>query len=338
MSLPLVSIVIPCWNGERFVADAIESALAQTYPHVEIIVIDDGSTDRTADVLRSFGDRIRWESGPNRGACIARNRGLELARGKLIQFLDADDILFPNKVERMAPLAIDNIAIPTCGWQTVSAAGETATTFPGEIGVDSFEYALTHSIQTAAPLHQRERLLESGGFRAELPCSQERDLHIRLAATGARFTAVNAALLQARRRANSLSSSTRRVLVQHEDIFLRARDILAARDTLTETRRLGLARALVRDARALVRIGDYETAARYALHARSLHRSGGMDVFQRWPSRTLARVAGLVCAERTIQSMYAAFRGGVHFSSTSFGARKEHVAAAKRNCTWDKAN
>ena len=64
----LVTIVIPCFNGESFVAEAIESALGQTYPHREVIVIDDGSTDGSLDVIKSFGDRVRWESGLNRGA------------------------------------------------------------------------------------------------------------------------------------------------------------------------------------------------------------------------------------------------------------------------------
>ena len=69
----------------------------KTYPAVEVVVIDDGSTDNSLDVIKSFGDRIIWENGPNRGACVARNRGLALAGGEYVQFLDADDILFPEK-------------------------------------------------------------------------------------------------------------------------------------------------------------------------------------------------------------------------------------------------
>ncbi len=91
--MPLVSIVIPCFNAEGTVGEAIQSALDQDYPNREVIVIDDGSTDKSVDVIRTFGDSIRWETGPNRGGNVARNRGLELARGTLIQFLDSDDIL-----------------------------------------------------------------------------------------------------------------------------------------------------------------------------------------------------------------------------------------------------
>ena len=96
--LPLVSIIIPCYNAENYVAEAIQAALDQTYPNCEVIVIDDGSTDRGINVIESFGDRIRWETGPNRGGSVARNRGLDIAKGEWIQFLDADDLISKNKI------------------------------------------------------------------------------------------------------------------------------------------------------------------------------------------------------------------------------------------------
>ena len=96
----LVSILIPCFNAERWIGQAIESALAQTYSPTEIIVVDDGSTDRSLDIIKGFGQRIRWETGPNRGANATRNRLLALARAPWLQYLDADDYLLPDKVER----------------------------------------------------------------------------------------------------------------------------------------------------------------------------------------------------------------------------------------------
>ncbi|MEJ0067168.1 MAG: glycosyltransferase [Caulobacteraceae bacterium] len=91
--LPSVAVVIPCWNAEKWIARAIQSVLDQDYPNLEIIVIDDGSTDGSLEIIKSFGDRIRWETGPNRGACAARNRGLALASSTYVQFLDADDYI-----------------------------------------------------------------------------------------------------------------------------------------------------------------------------------------------------------------------------------------------------
>jgi len=79
---PLVSIIIPCYNAENWVRQSIQSALDQTWSPVEVIVIDDGSTDKSLEVIKSFGSKIIWETGPNRGANHARNRGLELAKGE----------------------------------------------------------------------------------------------------------------------------------------------------------------------------------------------------------------------------------------------------------------
>src|SRR5689334_7017183 len=102
---PFVSILIPCYNAEKWVGHAIESALAQTWPNKEVIVVDDGSTDGSLEVIKSFEDRIKWETGPNRGGNVARNRVLALSRGEWIQYLDADDYLLPNKIaEQLADL------------------------------------------------------------------------------------------------------------------------------------------------------------------------------------------------------------------------------------------
>src|SRR5947208_2592225 len=95
----LVSILIPCYNAERWIAQAIESALAQTWPEKEVVVVDDGSTDGSLDVIKQFDGRIRWETGPNRGGNMARNRLRELAGGDWLQYLDADDYLLPDKID-----------------------------------------------------------------------------------------------------------------------------------------------------------------------------------------------------------------------------------------------
>src|SRR5439155_25020344 len=99
MHSPLVSVIIPCYNAGRWVGDAIRSALNQTYTNVEIIVIDDGSTDDSLEVIRAFKDKVRWKTGVNHGPCAARNLGLGLAQGEWVQFLDADDLLHPQKIQ-----------------------------------------------------------------------------------------------------------------------------------------------------------------------------------------------------------------------------------------------
>lgn len=118
MSSPQVSIIIPCYNAKKHVAEAIQSALDQTHPNCEVIVIDDGSTDGSLDVIKSFGDRIRWETGANRGGCAARNRGLELSKGEWIQFLDADDFISLDKIQKQVQrlMVLPEGSIAACSW------------------------------------------------------------------------------------------------------------------------------------------------------------------------------------------------------------------------------
>ena len=98
---PLVSIVIPCYNAEAWVGAAIESALAQTWRATEIIVVNDGSKDRSLEIARGFEPRnVQVFDQPNAGAAAARNAGLRRARGEYIQYLDADDLLAPDKIAR----------------------------------------------------------------------------------------------------------------------------------------------------------------------------------------------------------------------------------------------
>jgi glycosyltransferase involved in cell wall biosynthesis len=93
---PLVSIIIPCFNGEAYLKETLESALAQTYPHVEVIVVDDGSTDRSGEIAQAFP--VRYLRQENRGLTPSRNRGIQESRGSCIVFLDADDRLKPEAI------------------------------------------------------------------------------------------------------------------------------------------------------------------------------------------------------------------------------------------------
>ena len=98
-SSPLVSIIIPCYNRENYITDALNSALNQTYENIEIIVVDDGSTDNSVAVLTKYGDKINLIQQKNKGVSAARNTGLRLASGDYIIFLDSDDWLSEDLVE-----------------------------------------------------------------------------------------------------------------------------------------------------------------------------------------------------------------------------------------------
>lgn len=98
MTEPGLSVVIPCYNAEKWIGRAIGSVLEQGYPNLEIIVIDDGSTDSSLEIIKSFGEKIRWETGRNQGASVARNRGLSRSTSDYVLFLDADDYLAPGSL------------------------------------------------------------------------------------------------------------------------------------------------------------------------------------------------------------------------------------------------
>src|SRR5712664_2592403 len=98
---PLVSILIPAFNAQAWLADTISSAIGQTWPRKEIIVVDDGSTDQTLSIARQFASKhITVITQANQGAAAARNKALSLSHGDYIQWLDADDLLAPDKVAR----------------------------------------------------------------------------------------------------------------------------------------------------------------------------------------------------------------------------------------------
>jgi len=189
---PLVSILIPCYNAERWVGRAIESAMAQTWSEKEIIVVDDGSTDRSLDVIRQFDGRIRWETGPNRGGNVARNRLLELARGEWLQYLDADDYLLPGKLVRQVEFARKHpngdVIYSPVAWERIENGAVICTETPIPEPRDPWILlALWHLPQTGGPLWKKLVLLNVGGWRVGQPCCQEHELYCRLLEADARF-------------------------------------------------------------------------------------------------------------------------------------------------------
>jgi glycosyltransferase involved in cell wall biosynthesis len=100
MNEPRISVIVPAYNSERYLGEALQSVLSQTRRPFEVIVVDDGSSDGTPSVASSFGDDVHYVRQPNGGIGAARNHGVDLAAGDYIAFLDADDVWEPDKLER----------------------------------------------------------------------------------------------------------------------------------------------------------------------------------------------------------------------------------------------
>ena len=110
-----ISVIIPNYNYARYLDQAIESVLVQSYENIELIVVNNGSTDNSLEVLEKYGDKIRLINQPNLGQSGARNSGLSLSSGEFIAFLDADDFWEPNKLEMQISLMNDATQLAYCG-------------------------------------------------------------------------------------------------------------------------------------------------------------------------------------------------------------------------------
>lgn len=186
MTLPFVSVVIPAYNGERYIIAAVESVLQQTYQHFEMIVVDDGSTDGTAAVLSPYCDRIRYVQQSNQGVASARNRGLQLAQGELIAFLDQDDIWLPDKLLlQVACLEVKSqVGMVHSGWQRVDQDGEKISNIEpwhNAPKLDLHEWLQWMPVLLSAMLFRLDWIERVGGFDSEFKQACDVDLIQRLA-------------------------------------------------------------------------------------------------------------------------------------------------------------
>lgn len=178
MEVPLVSIVIPVFNGANYMRDAIDSALAQTWPKTEVIVVNDGSTDETEEIAKTYGDRIRYIRKENGGVASALNVGIREMKGDIFNWLSHDDRYHPNKVEVQVHewMVCKKAEILIANYRLIDAAGEKIS-----------DIVLDHKLLTEKPLYALLRgsihgctvfipkyiLDEFGGFDEALPTTQD---------------------------------------------------------------------------------------------------------------------------------------------------------------------
>jgi glycosyltransferase involved in cell wall biosynthesis len=239
----LVSILIPCYNAQPWIATAIKSALAQDYPDKEVIVVDDGSTDASRSIIDGFGNQIQAESTGNRGSNAARNRLLAVSKGVWIQYLDADDYLLPGKISaQMRALSklpdLDVLLGPSIIQRQVGRRDEI-TERPLPLNEDVWRLlALFCLPQVGAPLWRARALQDIGGWSEQQEVCQDDDMYLRLLIAGKKFSfSESSGAVYRHWSEDTLCRRDKRNTYRHRlRILERAESHLKSTDQLTEAR------------------------------------------------------------------------------------------------------
>ena len=176
---PTVGIVTPTLNAARFLGTAVDSVLAQTYPHIDYVVMDGGSTDGTAELLAGYGDRVRWISAPDAGQADAIERGWRLVRGDVVAFLNADDAYLPDAVAAAVEALERGVGLAYGEGELVDEEGRPVGRYPT---ADPTEETLARECPICQPTAfvSREALERAGGLDKRLHFAFDYDLWIRL--------------------------------------------------------------------------------------------------------------------------------------------------------------
>ena len=209
-----VSVIIPAYNGDRYIAEAIDSVLTQTHDNYEIIVVDDGSTDDTARVVRQYGDRLKYLEQANQGVAASRNLGLAAARGNYIAFLDQDDVFLPHKLATQVAL-LDNdstLGMVNSGWEIVDETGRIRAAVQPWQQIPHLSCAnlvIWKPVFLGAMLFRRSWLERTKGFDTSLSQTPDVDLVMRLAMLGCPAAWVEQTTVKYRQHDANASKNTR---------------------------------------------------------------------------------------------------------------------------------
>ena len=220
---PTIAVVIPAYNAAAHIAETLGSVLAQTSPAEEVVVVDDGSTDGTAEIVREFGPSVRCIRQSNAGVSSARNSGIAAAGTDFVAFLDSDDLFAPAKLELQRPaLAAGAVAVSSGAVLTDDELRPLAIRRP-ELPADLLDRLFIEGNLIGSPssvVASRQALLDLGGFDERLSFTADWDLWIRLTRTG-RLECVSEPLIAYRLRASSMSTDP--VLVETDSISMLVR-------------------------------------------------------------------------------------------------------------------
>ncbi|MGB3266081.1 MAG: glycosyltransferase [Microcoleus sp.] len=221
---PRVSVIIPAYNCERYIARAVESAINQTYKDWEIIVVDDGSTDSTSQVLDVYRDIIQYVYQENQGAAIARNRACEIAKGEFLAFLDADDFFLPEKLAKQIACfeADPSLGMVQNGWLMVDETGKdiyASVPWEESPNLDLEAFVLFKSVRPSAMMLRREWWERLGGFDPRFPPTEDLDFALRLTLKGCKCAWLKEVLTCYRQHDKNLMSGGQKVMKSMEIVM-----------------------------------------------------------------------------------------------------------------------
>lgn len=217
----LLSVIVPVFNGERFLGQALESILRQQPRDAEIIVMDDGSTDGTAKIARAHEDRIRYGYQENMGPSAARNAGLALARGEFIGFLDADDIWPPGSLTCLLEILHEEPAVDVVIGKSQFLKVRTGDKQPDEC--DEVLKPRTY-LQLGSGLFRRTAFEKVGLFNTDLRFSEDLDWFLRAGEQGIFIKAIETITLLHRLHENNMTRGTSRNELQIVSVLKRSLD------------------------------------------------------------------------------------------------------------------
>jgi len=282
-----VSVVIPAFNAAAFLPKAIESALDQSLPPAEVIVVDDGSTDGTAAVMASFGSRICCAHQPNRGVSAARNAGLAMAGGTYVAFLDADDYFLPRKLAAQTEIlqSRPKLSFVSSGWRLVDEQGRTlrdVEPWHEAPRLDLLTWLQWKPVFPGALLFRRQSLAQAGGFDPALKHAEDVDLVLRMARLGHRADWLRSPTVCYRQHA---ANATRAKADQAAGILAVLASFFAQPDLPRAVRRREAGvrySTLLWTAWELFREGSPEEAEEYLRQSRHYARTGPEDTALGW--------------------------------------------------------
>lgn len=268
---PLVSIVIPAFNAEKYLREAIDSVLAQAYPNIELIVLDDGSTDGTSDILRSYPENLfYWEGHANMGQSATLNKGWQMSKGDILSYLSADDVLLPKAVEvSVAELLADRgLVLVYCDYMLFDEHGIDIK----PVTVDEYRYDEMVSRLVVppgpGPFFLRSAYESTGGWNTLLRQIPDFDFWLRLGLVG---KGQRVPVQLAKYRVHTDSQTYAEANIEKSEEYVRVMNDFFGRTDLTsdvmKLKRESMAYANLMSARMHLRAGRYAYASRHLVRA-----------------------------------------------------------------------